>query len=185
VGNYKLGIWWDGSSYRDFGSQVLGPAAPNLGVVPQVMRSNYGFYGLFDQVVIRFSSPDEKILRGIGVTGCVQGAPDQERSRMPLFCEAAILARGIFAQRPRDVAGFGVFFGQFSSDLRDAQRLAQRVNPAIGAQDYETVLEWNYTFRFRNGAFFIEPDIQYIIRPGGTGNIPNALVVGAQVGFNF
>jgi carbohydrate-selective porin OprB len=34
-------------------------------------------------------------------------------------------------------------------------------------------------------AFFFEPDLQYIIRSGGTGNIPNAFVVGAQTGLNF
>jgi len=27
--------------------------------------------------------------------------------------------------------------------------------------------------------------LQYIIRPGGTGNIPYAFVVGAQIGINF
>jgi Carbohydrate-selective porin, OprB family len=182
-GNYKFGIWYDGHSYQDFGSKVLGPMVP--GIIPQFKQGNYGFYGLFDQVVVRFSSPSEEILRGIGVTACVQAAPDQERSQMPLFFEAAILARGIFSQRPRDVAGFGIIYGEFSSDLRSAERLAQQLNPKVGVQDQETVLEWNYTFRFRNGAFFIEPDMQYIIRPGGTGNIPNALVVGAQVGINF
>ena len=52
-------------------------------------------------------------------------------------------------------------------------------------QNHETVLEWNYTFRFLNGAYFFEPDMQYIIRPDGTGKIPNALVIGAQTGFNF
>jgi porin len=104
---------------------------------------------------------------------------------MPLFFEAAILARGIFPQRPRDVAGFGIFYGHFSSDLRSAQRLAQSLDPTLGVQLEETVMEWNYTFRFRDGAFFVEPVMQYIIRPGGTGNIPNALVVGGQVGINF
>jgi porin len=184
-GNYKFGIWYDGHSYQDFGTQVLGSKAPGLGIVSHVMDGNFGFYGLFDQVVIPFSSPDEKILRGIGVTGCVQAAPLQDRSQLPLFFEAAILARGIFPQRPRDVAGFGIFYGRFSSDLRNAQRLAQRQDPTAGVKQEETVLEWNYTFRFRNGAFFFEPDLQYIIRPGGTGNIPNAFVVGAQVGINF
>ena len=32
---------------------------------------------------------------------------------------------------------------------------------------------------------FFGPDLQYIIRPGGTGNIRNAFVVGAQIGINF
>jgi porin len=182
-GNYKAGIWYDGSAYQDFGSKVLGSDA--AGVVPNFRHNNYGFYGLFDQIVIRFGCPDEKILRGIGVTACVQGAPDQTRSQLPFFCTAGILARGIFPERPRDVAGFGVVYGRFSRDLANAEQAAQRVNPAIGVQTTETVLEWTYVFRFREGAFFFQPDLQYIIRPGGTGRIPNALAVGAQVGFNF
>jgi porin len=184
-GNYKLGLWFDGHNYQDFGTQVLGAKAASLGFVPRVRDDNFGFYGLFDQVVFEFSSPDERILRGIGVTGCVQAAPLQDRSTLPLFVEGGILARGIFRSRPRDVAGFGVFYGHFSSDLRNAERVAQSLDPTVGVKQEETVLEWNYTFRFRNGAFFIEPDMQYIIRPGGTGQIPNALVVGAQVGINF
>jgi porin len=184
-GNYKFGMWFDGHNYQDFGTQVFGAKAASLGFVPRVRDDNFGFYGLFDQVVFKFSSPDEKILRGIGLTGCVQAAPLDDRSRMPLFFEAGILARGIFRARPSDVAGFGIFYGRFSDDLRDAERVAQRLDPTVGVQQEETVLEWNYTFRFKNSAFFFEPDLQYIIRPGGTGNIPNALVAGAQVGFNF
>jgi porin len=184
-GNYKFGMWFDGHSYQDFGTQVFGSRAVSLGFLPKERDDNFGFYGLFDQVVFPFSSPDEKILRGIGLTGCVQAAPLQDRSQMPLFFEAGILARGIFRQRPRDVAGFGIMYGRFSSDLRSAERLAQSLDPTVGVKQEETVLEWNYTFRFKNGAFFFEPDMQYIIRPGGTGNIPNALVVGAQVGINF
>src|SRR4029453_13056600 len=103
---------------------------PGLGILPSVPRGNYGFYGLFDQALIRFGAPGEEILRGIGVTACVQAAPDENISQMPFFFTAGILARGIFPQRPRDVAGFGVVYGQFSSDLRSAQRLAQQRAPA-------------------------------------------------------
>jgi porin len=184
-GNYKFGMWFDGHSYQDFGTQVLGSKAASLGFVPGVRDDNFGFYGLFDQIVFTFGSPDEKILRGIGITACVQAAPLQDRSTMPFFFEAGVLARGIFQSRPRDVAGFGVIYGRFSSDLRNAERAAESLDPSVGVQQEETVLEWNYTFRFRNSAFFFEPDVQYIIRPGGAGNIPNALVVGAQTGINF
>jgi porin len=31
----------------------------------------------------------------------------------------------------------------------------------------------------------VQPDLQYIIRPGGTGNIPDAFVLGAQIGVSF
>ena len=126
-GNYKFGIWFDGHAYQDFGSKVLGPLVP--GITPHFLQSNYGFYGLCDQVLIRFGSSSEKILRGIGVTGSVQAAPAQSRSQMPFFCEAGILARGIFPQRPRDVAGFGIIYGQFSNDLREAERPGAAAEP--------------------------------------------------------
>jgi porin len=29
---------------------------------------------------------------------------------------------------------------------------------------------------------YIQPDLQYVIDPGGTGDIPNAIVIGAQMG---
>src|SRR6266850_8273084 len=41
-------------------------------------------------------------------------------------------------------------------------------DPTVGAQDYESVLEWTYRFYFRKSAFFFQPDIQYVINPGGT-----------------
>jgi len=34
-------------------------------------------------------------------------------------------------------------------------------------------------------ALFFQPDLQYIFRPEGTGRIPDAVVLGAQVGLNF
>ena len=103
----------------------------------------------------------------------------------------AVVLRGRHP-RPRNLPGASQgrgriwhLFGHLSDDLRDAQRVAQRLDPKVGVQQEETVLEWNYTFRFKNSAFFFEPNLQYIIRPGGTGNIPNAFVVGAQTGINF
>jgi porin len=187
-GNYKAGIWYDGGAYQDFNSKVLGPLAPGLGglgVVPHFTQGNYGFYGLFDQQLMCFGAADEKIPRGLGVTASVMVSPDQSINQFPYFFTAGIVARGIFPERPSDVAAFGIIYGQFSRDLRNAERVAQQVNPAIGVQDQETVLEWTYRFRFRNGAYYVQPDIQYIIRPGGTGNIPNALAVGCAVGINF
>ena len=51
--------------------------------------------------------------------------------------------------------------------------------------DYETVIEMTYRFYLGKGAFFIQPDFQFINRPGGTGHFMNALVLGAQFGINF
>jgi porin len=182
-GNYKIGSWWDGNDFPELETQALATANPGLTVPTH--DGNYGFYGLFDQVLVKFSDPGEEIVRGLGVVGSVVVAPDQSISKMPYFFTAGVAARGLDRCRPRDVAAFGVVFGEFSSDLRRGERQAQQIDPTIGVQDHETALEWTYIFRFMNGAYFIQPDMQYIIRPSGTGEIPNALVVGTQVGVNF
>ena len=83
------------------------------------------------------------------------------------------------------MAGFGVVYGHFSTDLHHAQEREQLFDPTVGAQHYETVLEWAYRFDFFKTAVFFQPDIQYVIRPGGTGKINDALVIGCQIGINF
>jgi len=176
LGNYKAGLWYDDSQYLDFNTAVRGRS-------PRVTRGNWGIYGLFDQVLMRFGESGSN--RGFGVAGSVLVSPDQSVSQMPFFATAGLLARGLFASRPTDVAGFGVVFGYFSKDLRDSQRRAQQSVPTVGVQRYETALEWTYRLRFLGDALFFQPDLQYIIRPGGTGRIPNAFVVGFQSGINF
>src|SRR5215471_21746416 len=101
---------------------------------------------------------------------------------MPYFFAGGVACRGIFASRPTDSAGIGVVYGAFSSDLRHSQEREQLLNPTIGTQTYETVCEATYRFYFRKAALFFQPDIQYVLRPGGAGKINNAIVLGCQIG---
>jgi porin len=176
IGNYKVGGWYDNSKFTDFNTVARGHP-------PALTRGNWGFYGLFDQVLIPFGGP--RSYRGFGITGSLLISPDQSVSQMPFFFTAGFLFRGLFASRPTDATGFGVVFGQFSNDLQDSQRRAQLTNPTVGVQRHETALEWTYGFRFLRGALILQPDLQYIIRPGGTGRISNAFVGGFRVGINF
>ena len=86
---------------------------------------------------------------------------------------------------PLDNAALGVVFGHFSNDLQESQQRAQPLGLTAGVQQHETVVEFTYRFAFIRSALYFRPDLQYIIRPGGTGRIPNALALGAQVGVNF
>jgi porin len=176
LGNYKAGLWYDDSQYLDFNTVARGRAAG-------VSRGNWGLYGLFDQVLAQFGGPGTN--RGLGVTGSVLVSPDQSVSQMPFFATAGFLVRGVFASRPTDVGGFGVVYGRFSNDLQDSQRRARQSDPTAGVQSYETALELTYRFRFRGNALYFQPDLQYIIRPGGTGRIGDAFVAGFEAGINF
>lgn len=170
LGNYKVGGWYDNSRLTDFESGVR-------------KRGSWGYYGLFDQVLVPFGSPGSH--RGLGVFGSVTVAPDSHIQQLPVFYTAGVSARGLFEARPRDAVGFGIASGYFSDNLQRAQRDGLLVGPYGGIQDHETVTELTYRFDLRKSALFIQPDFQYIIRPGGTGLVKNASVFGAQFGINF
>jgi len=170
LGNYKAGFWYDNSLYTAFSTGA-------------VNRGNWGFYGMFDQVLVRFGESASH--RGFGVAGSFLASPDQSISQMPYFFTAALVTRGIFPSRPRDIIGLGVVYGDFSNDLQDFQRRAQQLDPTVGVQSYETVLELTYRLALLKSALYVQPDLQYVFRPGGTGRIPDALVLGAQVAVNF
>jgi porin len=176
LGNYKAGFWYDNSTFTDY--RTVGYGTPT-----STQQGSWGFYGLFDQVLIPFAKPTSN--RGLGVFGSVIVAPDQSVSQMPYFFTAGVAMRGIIASRPTDAAGLGVVFGEFSSDLRDAEQREQLLDPTVGVQSHETVLEGTYRFNLRHGALFFQPDVQYVMRPGGTGQLANAVVLGCQLGVNF
>ena len=54
----------------------------------------------------------------------------------------------------------------------------------LGSPSYEMVFEWAYRVQI-NKFLYAQPDVQWVVNPGGTGNIPNALVLGAQIGVTF
>jgi porin len=176
LGNYKAGFWYDNSTFTDY--RTVG-----YGTTTASKRGSWGFYGLFDQLLIPFAEPTSN--RGLGIFGSAIVASDESVCQMPYFFTAGVACRGIFASRPTDAAGFGVVFGQFSDDLRDAEQREQLLDPSVGVQSHETVLEWTYRFNLRKGALFFQPDIQYVIRPGGTRQLSNAVVLGCRLGINF
>src|SRR6266511_3817319 len=85
LGNYKVGFWYDNSRFTDFNTSEF-----ELG--------NWGFYTLFDQVLVRFGEQGSH--RGFGIAGSFLVSPDQSISRMPYFFTAALVTRGIFRSRP-------------------------------------------------------------------------------------
>src|ERR1700689_5182513 len=70
-------------------------------------------------------------------------------------------------------------FGEFSSDLREAQRMNHQ--PTM---TNETVLELNYMYN-ATPWLHMQPDVQGVIRPDGTGLVSDALVLAIQVGIDL
>ena len=91
------------------------------------------------------------------------------------FTDAGLLYFGLIPGRPKDELGLFGIWGQFSNDLSDAQRASHQ--PIM---THEAVIEANYMFNV-TPSLSVQPDIQGVFRPQGTGRISNTLVLALQI----
>jgi len=157
-GNYRAALYYYSAPYETF---LGGPR-----------RGNLGYYFLVDQMVYR------RRCMSVHPFAALLFAP-KDRNTFPFFFTSGFVFKGLMERRSQDVTALGVAYGSYSSDLRQQQR-----TDGEPLQNYEMVLEANHKFVVNKG-FFVQPDLQYIIRPKGYSHIPNALVIGAQVGASF
>jgi porin len=104
-----------------------------------------------------------------------------------------VLSSASFLGRPQDTLGFAASWFQVSGSLTATQQLEEALDQPLsggglgtplGVQSHEAELEAMYIARVYRGVS-IEPDIQYIINPGGTPRTHNALSLGLQLSVTF
>ena len=174
-GNLKLGAYFNSGSAEVFDTGLAGRPS-------ETVQARYGFYAVADQVLLRWGDRAEK--RHLGVFAAFVAAPDERVNTAPYFFDAGLVAYGFLRSRPRDFAGFGVAYASYSGELRRQEEFQALTDPAIGVQNWEMTLEWTYGCTVRPG-LLVQPDLQYIINPGGNKAIPNALAIGVNVVLNF
>jgi porin len=163
AGNYKFGAYYSGWNYENYLGGANGSNA-------------YGFYWLADQMVFQ---EKERPSDGLYLWSAFTVSPQEDIAQLPYFVSGGAQYQGLIPGRNDDRAVFGVAYGSYSADLRNAQR-SQGQSPEF----YEMVFEWAYQIAITDCAW-IQPDVQYIVNPGATGGIPNAWVIGAVLNVNF
>ncbi|MBC2602894.1 carbohydrate porin [Puniceicoccus vermicola] len=103
----------------------------------------------------------------------------QEVAIVPIQSSVGANYKGLLPGRPDDQAVLFFTYGQFSDDYSD-----QLVAAGGASVDNEMVLETGYRVAITD-YIYAQPDVQYIINPGGTGDIDNAVVLGVQFGARF
>lgn len=94
---------------------------------------------------------------------------------MPLQISAGANYKGLLPGREDDRTVAFITYGQLSDDFGDS----------IGADlDYEMVYEVGHRIQL-TPAIYVQPAVQYIQNPGATGDIDDAIVVGAWIGASF
>ena len=163
-GHYWFGGYYSSwSLYSQFGSD-------------QTAGNAYGFYWHADQMVFQESPGSDE---GLTLWTAFVLSPQENIAKLPFQWNSGVVYQGLLPGRDNDHAIFGLAYGNFSSDYGSAG-MAYDGDTA----SFEMALEWGYRIQFSR-FFYVQPDIQYIIQPGGTGSIPNAFVLGAQIGVTF
>ena len=98
-----------------------------------------------------------------------------EMNPLEYFADGGLLYFGLIPNRPNDEIGLFGVWGEFSSDLRDSERASNQ--PTM---THEAIIEANYMYNV-TPSLTVQPDIQGVFRPNGTGLISDTLVLALQV----
>lgn len=117
--------------------------------------------------------------QGLSFFSLVNYAPSNDNA-LPFYFHIGLVYKGLIPGRDDDQLGVAFAFGEFSYDQilarRDAGQTLQRTTEGVFEADYRIALT-----RFA----YVQPYLQYIIRPGAQGLIENVTVLGSQFGLTF
>ncbi len=137
---------------------------------------SYGFYAHGDQMVYQETPGSEQGLTVWAASGLY---PQPSISIVPFQVNFGLVYKGLLPCRDDDQTTFGFIYGNFSEHYARTVKAAGN-----GVPTYESVFEFGHRIQLTKFAF-IQPDLQWVIRPGGTGQIDDALIVGAELGITF
>ncbi len=212
LGTYRIGGFFDTDSFSDqrLDNTGLSLANPRSTGRPLAHNHDGGVYAVAEQVVYRSASvgnqpedvsqtaaapvgnaEDAPLTAGTGpsgpelrVFGRVGGAPE-DRNVVNFYVETGLNFRGLLPGRGRDVFGLGFTYTDLSGDLRREQSDANRFQGAHAPlSDFEGVLEATYQVNLAPW-LSVQPDLQFIIHPGGSPRNDDALVIGARTVVTF
>ncbi|MEM8549523.1 MAG: carbohydrate porin [Verrucomicrobiota bacterium] len=184
-GKYALGGWWFTGPFENWnGGRTHGAGGIYFLIHQNLWReSDFAPQDKPPELSVRnlWGTTEDflKNVEGLFFWSTAQFASDTKTAASDWFYNGGFYYRGLLPQRDRDVLSFGLAYLSFSNDI--AQSQIDRGRPP---QDYEMELELSYRYVV-NDFFYLQPNIQGIINPGGAGTIDHALVLGLQFQVTF
>jgi porin len=189
-GAYRIGAWYHTSPRfgdQRFDTIGLSLANPLSTGMPLEHTADHGVYAVIDQMLYRVPGTADQGLSGFVRAG---GAPN-DRNLINFYADGGLVYKGLVPRRPDDKVGIAAAYARVGDNARGL--------------DADTGLFGNFFYPIRSGETMIElmyqaqltpwwtmqPDLQYIIRPGGgvlnpDGSFrPNAWIVGVRTSLNF
>ena len=176
TGQVKFGGWRHFGAFSDqrFASTGVSLAAPTSGGEPLLLSGDVGAWGVLEQQIYRVPHSDE---RGIGVFTRLAGAP-ADRNLIDLYADGGIEFIGLSDSRPDDKFGIAAGYAHVSKRAQSLDADYQAfVNANWPARNFEGLLTAVYQYQIRDG-WTLQPNLQYIIHPGGGATNPSGPLAG-------
>ncbi len=211
-GVYRIGGFFDTDTFSDQRLDMQGRSLgdPRSTGHPLARPRDGSVYAVADQVVYRTpgvgnapedvgqtaaapvgNAEDSPLTPGAGPSGPELrvfgrlGFAPEDRNTVDFYAETGLNFRGLIPGRGRDVLGAGFTYTHLSGDLRQATQDANRLRGTHQPlPDYEGVLETTYQINL-SPWLSVQPDLQYIVHPGGSPRYGNALVLGVRTVVTF
>lgn len=179
-GHYKLGYGHDTSPYPDLIGVI--PAAYAGSVARHAEKARDTFYIEADQMVYR-ANGEHQMAGGYVLAGFVHNTPSNSTFSNEFYFGTSLL--GLVPGRPRDRVGIMYSYYQLSPRLTYGQELREAAGMSMGAyvnapQTHSAILEAYYGIPVTPG-LVVTPEFEYMMRPGETSVIPNAVLAGLKV----
>jgi porin len=174
-GHYKAGIYYNGATCRDLYSDINGSSFAVTKLDKKKHIGNYNVYLIADQMIYREKGTTDQ---GLTPLVCATIGPESI-NKFPFFLMGGLIYKGLVPGRNNDTTAVQMAYAKYSDKIKDSQ-----ASVGSSPQQYEIALEFTHKIMITKW-MFMQPDLQYIISPGGTGNIDDALVLGFRFGLTF
>jgi porin len=175
--SYKAGVFFHTDTFSDVRDQTL--LATGSSLAPAAVRSvegNYGVYAVVDQELWREKGSDTDGLSSFTRAVLVPTG----RNAVDFSVEAGLVYHGLLQKDGADALGIGCAWINASNSVRGAVRGANRADRlGLIEPDYEAIFELTYRWQIASW-WTIQPDVQWILHPGGSRAIDDALVLGLR-----
>ncbi len=131
--------------------------------------------GTTDYFLRTYAHADVEVAEGRKLFAMATYSSHDDVARTPVQVSCGFNGKGIIPGRENDHTMLFATYGRLSDDYADSIR---------NNLDFESVYELGHRLQLKP-AFFVQPSIQYIQKPGGTGKIGDAVVLGAWIGATF
>jgi len=177
-GTVKLGASYSFAPLNDLrtGGDGLSRADPASDGTARRRRGSSLVYAVLDQFLYR--EPGGGGDQGLGAFLRLAGAPSAHTSAVRFYADGGLTYKGLLPGRDEDTAGIAAGYVLLSGAQRGLDRDTAAFSPGYPIRSSEVLIEATYQAQIVPGVT-LQPDAQYIVRPGG--HVPNPRNPGATV----